>query len=401
MSARSGVAQALARIDADRSGAVVTVSRHGLKEAEELDRVRSPGALAAGPFTVKDVIATAGLRTTAASRALGDHVPQRDAPAVARLRDAGAIVVGKTNCSELALSAWTGNPLFGETRNPLHEGRSPGGSSGGCAAAIAAGLVPLSLGTDYGGSIRFPAACCGVAGLRPTPGRIPSAGQVPAPDPDSPRAEFSLIGPLGRTVHDISAAFQVLAADSRPASSPSRAVALAGGPSTPAVRLAADALRATGLEVLVARMPWLREAASTFSGLRALDTYDDLRPVASRLGPALQQLIAAAPVNADAARREMLAQQRARLAEAALADLAPDAVLILPIADCEIPPPAGRAVDPETLWPARAISLLGLPAVAVAGIQVVGPPHGDETALAAAELIERSLGPARRTVRSA
>jgi amidase len=393
VSARSAVAEALARIDADRSASVVTVARDAPEEAEELDRARSAGPLAGVPFTVKDVIATAGLRTTAASRALSEHVPERDAPAVARLREAGAVLVGKTNCSELALSAWTGNPLFPETRHPLDGGRSPGGSSGGCAAAIAAGLVPLSLGTDYGGSIRFPAACCGVVGLRPTPGRIPSAGQVPAPDPDSPRAEFSLVGPLGRTVHDVSAAFEVLAGRSRRGSTPPRAVALADGPSTAAVHHAADALRAAGLEVVVARMPWLREAASTFSALRALDTYDDLRPLADLLGPALQEHIAAAPVAPDAARREMLEHERAQLAEAALSDLGRDAVLILPIADCAIPPPAGRAVDLERLWPARAISLLGLPAVAIAGIQVVGPSHGDETVLAAAALIEPSTSP--------
>src|SRR4029077_16121386 len=121
-----------------------------------------------------------------------------------------AVLVGKTNCSELALSAWTGNPLFGETRHPQLPGRSPGGSSGGCGGASAGGLVTVSLGTDYGGSVRFPAACCGVVGVRPTPGRIESTGQLPEPPCDSPRPRFSLVGLLGRRVEDVADVFTVL-----------------------------------------------------------------------------------------------------------------------------------------------------------------------------------------------
>ena len=132
------------------------------------------GPLAGVRFTVKDVIAVAGVPSQAGSRAFAGHVPDADAPAVARLRAAGGTLVGKTNCSELALTPWTGNELFGETRHPFVSGRSPGGSSGGCAAAIASGLVPLSLGSDYGGSVRLPrwrvgSSGCGRrrAGFRP------------------------------------------------------------------------------------------------------------------------------------------------------------------------------------------------------------------------------------------
>src|SRR5439155_13391263 len=105
------------------------------------------------------------------------------APAIKLLRRAGAVLVGKTNCSELALTPWTGNALFAETRHPSRPGRSPGGSSGGCAAAIAAGLVPVSLGTDYGGSIRLPAAACGIVGVRPPARRGPAGSQLPPPPP--------------------------------------------------------------------------------------------------------------------------------------------------------------------------------------------------------------------------
>ena len=348
----SDVATALTRVRSDTHGAVVTV-------VEDVAEGGS-GPLSNVPFTAKDVIETAGLRSTAASRALEDHVPANDALAVARMRSAGAVLVGKTNCSELALSAWTGNPLFPETDNPLYPGRSPGGSSGGCAAAIAAGLVPISLGTDYGGSIRYPAICCGVVGLRPTAGRVPAGGQLPIPDPDSPRARFSLLGPLGRTVADVTAAFAVLADDARPAAP----ATLVHTPNSPPA--------------------WLREAAEVFSALRNLDTYDDLRPIASDLGAPLQRLIADAPIRADPARRRKLDGRRERLLEAALADLEGDLVLALPVTDAPIPPPAGRAPDPESLWPARAISLLGLPALALGQAQLVGPPGADEVLLATA-----------------
>jgi amidase len=371
---------------------VVTVSPDALRDAERVEEADdNAGALAGVAFTVKDVIATAGLRTTAASCALADHVPEDDAPAVARLRSAGAVLVGKTNCSELALSAWTGNPLFPETRNPRHTDCSTGGSSGGCAAAVAGRLVPISLGTDYGGSIRFPACCCEVIGLRPTPGRIPSAGQLPTPDPTSPRARFSLIGPLGRTVGDVSAAFQALADQVQPPDALRRAVALKDGPSQAAVELVAGLFGQLGVEVGRERLPWLRVAADTFTAMRALDTYADLRPIADALSPPLKELIAAAPRRPQPAQRVALERRAAQLVGRALRELSPQTVLVLPVADGPIPPPAGRPVDLERLWPARAISLLGFPAVAIGGVQLVGAPACDETVLAAAALIEPKL----------
>jgi Asp-tRNA(Asn)/Glu-tRNA(Gln) amidotransferase A subunit family amidase len=156
------VAQTAERIAADRSGAVVTICAEAVGAARVLDRAARSGPLVGLPITAKDVLASAGTLSQAGSRALAGYVPSEDAPAIALLRAAGAVLVGKTNCSELALTPWTGNELFGETRHPSAPGRSPGGSSGGCAAAIAVGLVPLSLGTDYGGSVRLPAAACGI-----------------------------------------------------------------------------------------------------------------------------------------------------------------------------------------------------------------------------------------------
>src|SRR4029079_9310947 len=139
--------------------AIVTLAdEQATRVAESIDqdvrRRRDPGPLAGVPFTVKDIIATAGTRTTAGSRALATYVPRRSATAVDRLTRAGAVMVGKSNCPEFAMDVHTRIELFGETLNPVHPGRTPGGSSGGDSAAVAAGMVAFGLGTDYGGSIR-------------------------------------------------------------------------------------------------------------------------------------------------------------------------------------------------------------------------------------------------------
>ena len=276
------IAAALARIEADRTGAVVTVCRDAART-----KPAPRGPLAGVPFTVKDVLATKGVPSQAGSRALAGHVPEDDAPAVARLRGAGAVMVGKTNCSELALTPWTGNPLFGETRHPFAPGRSPGGSSGGCAAAIAAGLVPLGLGTDYGGSLRLPAAACGIVALRPSPGRISAAGQLPPAPPQSPRAAFSIVGPLARDVTHLHAALGVLdPSRAMPLPPPDALAPVAIGAGDPLVRAAAEALGCPTGEP----PPFLAAAERCFTALRDLDTYDDLRPLADRLGAGLQKL---------------------------------------------------------------------------------------------------------------
>jgi amidase len=133
------------------------------EQEAQLVRGEDPGSLAGVVFGVKDVIETEGIRTTFASPLFRDHVPKRDAIAVARLKKAGAIVIGKTNTPEFAAGASTFNALFGATRNPWDPARSPGGSSGGNAAALAAHMIQLAIGTDLGGSLRVPSAFCGGA----------------------------------------------------------------------------------------------------------------------------------------------------------------------------------------------------------------------------------------------
>src|SRR2546430_438501 len=140
---------------------------------------RDRGALHGIPISLKDNIYTKDVRTTAGSKILKDFVPQRDAVVVTQLREAGAVLLGKTNLHEFAYGVTTNNPHFGPTRNPWDLSRIPGGSSGGSAAAVAAGLCYGSIGTDTGGSIRIPAALCGIVGLKPTYRRVSTEGVVP------------------------------------------------------------------------------------------------------------------------------------------------------------------------------------------------------------------------------
>lgn len=167
-------------------GAVVTVAaERACWEAGEADRrlVRGEevGPLHGLPVTVKDCLETAGMRTTCGAAELAGYVPDHDAEAVGRLRRAGAIIAGKTNLPAWASDCQSYNELFGTTSNPWDASRTPGGSSGGAAAAVAAGLCALELGSDLGGSLRIPAAWCGVYALKPSYGIIPVHGHIPPP----------------------------------------------------------------------------------------------------------------------------------------------------------------------------------------------------------------------------
>jgi Asp-tRNA(Asn)/Glu-tRNA(Gln) amidotransferase A subunit family amidase len=207
VSARELVARSLERIERDdpKLNAVVALrAEEALTEAEALDErlgLGEPTALelplAGVPLLVKDVHDLEGTRTTIGSLLLADAAPAaRDCAHVARLRAAGAIAVGKTNCPEFCFEGYTDNRLFGATRNPWRPDCTPGGSSGGSAAAVAAGLAPIATATDGGGSIRIPAAFCGLAGIKPTNGLL---GRDPLPS----WIDFSTDGPFATTVDDL------------------------------------------------------------------------------------------------------------------------------------------------------------------------------------------------------
>ncbi len=200
-----------------RINAVVTLraaeAREEAKQAEVAIREGGSGRLLGIPFTVKDTIETAGVRTTAGSNSLRDYVPTVDAPVVALMRQEGAILLGKTNAPEFAMTYSTDNDLFGRTKNPWSLDLTPGGSSGGEAAIIAAGGSPLGLGTDLGGSIRVPAAFCRVAGLRPSLDRLPQAGQIPVLS--GPLNSLSVIGPMARYAEDLDLLMSILSSSWR------------------------------------------------------------------------------------------------------------------------------------------------------------------------------------------
>ncbi|KUO04555.1 amidase family protein [Streptomyces caeruleatus] len=198
----------LDRIDASTVNAVVTrdddTARAAARAADERRaRGESTGLLDGLPLTIKDSFETVGLRTTSGAEDLKDHVPQRDADAVARLRHQGAVIMGKTNTPTYCQGLHTDNALFGPTLNPHDPARTAGGSSGGAAAAIAAHLTPAELGSDLAGSLRLPAHYCGVYGLRPTHGLVPARGHIPRPPGWLTSSDMVTPGPLARHSRDL------------------------------------------------------------------------------------------------------------------------------------------------------------------------------------------------------
>jgi amidase len=187
---------------------------------ERVARGDALGSLHGLPVTIKDAIETEGLRSTGGATELTDHVPAADAPAVARLKDAGAIVFGKTNLPRWSGDAQTYNEMFGTTNNPWHVERVPGGSSGGAAAAVACGFTSFELGTDIGGSIRMPSHFCGVYGLKPSHGIISQRGYLDHVGGGTTDADINVFGPIARSADDLDLLLGVLAGPE-----PDRAVA--------------------------------------------------------------------------------------------------------------------------------------------------------------------------------
>jgi len=202
----------IARLNPTLNAIVTLAEERARQEAMEIGaaitRGESPGPLAGLPVVIKDTTPTRDILTTFGSPLFADNIPDADAEVVARLRAAGAIILGKTNTPEFAAGANTVNDVFGATRNPWNPALSPAGSSGGSAVAVATGMAPLAQGTDYGGSLRTPAAFCGVAGLRTTPGLVPAH---PTPLPFHPG---QVQGPLARTAEDLALAVDAMAGHS-------------------------------------------------------------------------------------------------------------------------------------------------------------------------------------------
>jgi Asp-tRNA(Asn)/Glu-tRNA(Gln) amidotransferase A subunit family amidase len=391
------------------------------------------------PFTVKDLIATGGVRTTAGTPFLSGWVPAMDATAVRRLREAGAVLIGKTNCPEWGMFPYTRNALFGETRNPVDPSLTPGGSSGGESAAVASGMSALGVGTDFGGSLRWPAHCTGVLALRPTAGLVPSTGQLPTPSLDEPlipnavtlQGRVQVIGPIARSVEDLALASHVMSGPdgwdpfavpgvSPPTGAPPPRAAVWDGPRSPAtradvivvVRAAAAALERCGSHVSDEPPAMLEDAGALYSELRASDRLQDVRRIVrgheDEVGDDVRAAIAAAEAfERDASGREpaVLWEARDRIRAAFGTYLDGHEVLLMSVATVpaydpsEPPPPVGGRE--QTMWdvlePCRLISLLGFPAASIpfghsaeglpVGVQVVGRPFREDQVMAVAKIL--------------
>jgi aspartyl-tRNA(Asn)/glutamyl-tRNA(Gln) amidotransferase subunit A len=391
----------------------------------ELAAGTSRGPLHGVPMALKDIFDTAGIETTAGSKVLCGNIPATDAPVFAQLREAGAVLLGKLNMHEFAYGTTTANAHYGACRNPWDTGRSPGGSSGGSGAALAAGLCHLSLGTDTGGSIRIPAAACGIVGLKPTFGRVSRRGVVPL------SWALDHVGPMTRSVEDAALVLNAIAGhdalDAWSSATPTvdytadlergvqglrvgvvddQVLDMVEAPIAQAVAAAIEQLARAGAQVISVKLPHLEYAQTALHAILASEAsafhqpwlrdrpeeYDPSIRVALELGsliPAVDYI--------NARRMQALVQQDFA---AALDQVDAIALPALPR-----PPPAiGEAVsrEPGVAWNRlmTPINLAGLPALALPcgfgpedmpiGLQIVGRAWDEATVLRIGRAYERA-----------
>jgi amidase len=419
---------AVVRVLADEARAAAALADKKLAAGETV------GPLHGVPFTVKENIDMAGLPTTWGVPALAKAVVPADAPVVERMRAAGAIPIARTNLPDMALRVHTDSSLHGLTRNPWHPGRTAGGSSGGEAAALATGMSPIGLGNDIGGSLRNPANACGIASIRPSAGRVPDAGFVPAEDRLLAVQLMNVQGPMARRVADVRLGLQVvMGAHPRdpwsidaPFEGPilARPIRVAvlpeppGGGTDPkvaaAVRRAAQALVDAGYVVEETCPPryddaigcWRRLIMGDFGSVLAL-----LSPMMGADAMAfLNNFNQGIPPLADAAAWSQLMAERDGIARAWSTFMA-DRPLLLSPTWTQLPfehgfdsaTPAGSAATKELMRPVVPANLLGLPSACVPagrdeetglpiGVLITGRRLREDLCLEAAEAIEARLG---------
>ncbi|HVA29938.1 MAG TPA: amidase [Gaiellaceae bacterium] len=439
LSARELVEHVLARCDRANTVVNALVARDdeaALRAADAADAARRRGdrrPLLGLPLTVKDSLETAGLATCSGSWARAAFVPERDATVVARVRAAGAVIIGKTNVPEYTWSYETDNAVFGRTRNPHDPARTCGGSSGGEAALLGADASVAGIGTDGGGSIRVPSHYCGTAGLRPTAGLVPETGCWP-PTRDTGMLDMNAVGPMARFVGDLGLLLPVLAGrddldpfvQGVPPGDPDE-VDVAGlrvgfyeadgvfpvSPETAAaVRRAARALEADGCAVEEAQPPDLLAATDLFFALMAADGGARARSDTAAAGRRhveqfsrlLEDLRALA---LDASGLFALVRRMFELRAAVRAFVDGYDVVVCPVAPGPAPPHGCTPGDETPLESylafnyTHAFSIAGLPVAVVrvgdsgglpVGVQVVAGAFRDHVAVAVAAALERDLG---------
>ena len=423
------------KVNADVNAVTVTLADEALSDADEADaaiaRDEPTGPFHGVPMTVKETIDLAGSPTTHGVVAMADAVPPLDAPAVANLRAAGAIPIARTNAPDVGLRWDTDNALRGRTQNPWNPTRTPGGSSGGEAAALATGMTPLGVGSDLGGSLRWPSACCGTAALRPTLGRIPTATSLEPRDAPLTMQLMSVQGPMARRVLDLRVALEIMSRPSTrdpwyapipfagpPLANPIR-VAFATDPGgrgvdaavAAGVRAAADVLADAGYTVEEVELPVVSEAAELWFTLVLTEVRG--------MWPLLEAVIS------DGARRfledaltlvppiDQAEYAAAFMARQGLArkwtEFQAHAPLVLGPVATQLPFAVGADLEGTDAVDALRGMLdltvlcncLGLPAVAMPtgtdgglplGAQIIGPRYREDLCLTAAWELERALG---------
>ena len=412
--------------------AIVTVAPDLLEQARRAEALLTRGAalgpLHGVPLTVKDTIATAGIRTTSGSRLRKEFIPTTDATAVARLKAAGAIILGKTNTPEMAIPYETDNPVFGRTNNPYDVRLTAGGSSGGEAAAIAARLSPGGVGSDLSGSIRVPAHFCGIVGLKPTSSRIPMDGHVPVAEGEL--ASGACLGPMARTVADVSLLFRVLAQIEGDANSLIDAEQVKGlgvcwydyDGVTPishdtriAVGAAVAALEQAGLRCVEKRPAAVAAGSRLWVELFAASSANDLRAFYSGsehlAGPLARMILDNISSRTQPSPEDLrkTLEERDRLRAELLTMTKSTPLIVAPVgATTAFPHKAGKvSVDGEPVGVFRSFSyaqtfnVFDLPAAVVragstaaglpVGVQIVGRPLEEQTVLNAAAIIEAAF----------
>ncbi len=397
---------------------------------ERLSRGQIAGPLHGVPVTIKDVFDTHDMPSTAGTLGRANYLPAEDAVTVARLRAAGAIVMGKTNSPELALAYETDNLVYGRTNNPFDPSRTPGGSSGGEAAIIAAGASPLGLGTDTAGSIRVPAHFCGIVGIKPTSGRVPGTGGIPAPFGATGRMRGC--GPMSRFVEDLEMTLPLLSGidwrdpwtvpmpvvDRRPVELKTLRVAFYGddgrvaasADTVTAIARAVAILSDLGASVENVRPPGVEQAGELFMGIFSADGGAGVGRLLKVCGTTEVHPLTARLQDIQRANAKTTAEFGALLIKwdafrsAMLSFIEDFDVIVCPV--CAFPAlPHGSTYDVEnfsgfgyamtynlTGWPAVVIrggtSAGGLPV----GLQIVAAPWREDIALAVAFQLEEAFG---------